>query len=92
MSGQDTKRGTFTQRHAVLIDPTNGAEFTPLDLLTLNPDGTPNGGRFLIYDSPLSEYAAVGFGVRLLGGQPRRSGAVGSPVRRFRQRGAVDHR
>ena len=61
MSGQDTKRGTFTQRHAVLIDPTNGAEFTPLDLLTLNPDGTPNGGRFLIYDSPLSEYAAVGF-------------------------------
>ena len=60
-SGQDTKRGTFTQRHAVLIDPATGANFTPLDLLTLNPDGTPNGGRFLIYDSPLSEYAAVGF-------------------------------
>ena len=38
-----------------------GAEFTPLELLTLNPDGTSNGGRFLIYDSPLSEYAAVGF-------------------------------
>jgi 2-oxoglutarate decarboxylase len=61
MSGQDTKRGTFTQRHAVVIDPHTGAEFTPLDLLTLNPDGTPTGGRFLIYDSPLSEYAAVGF-------------------------------
>ena len=60
-SGQDTKRGTFTQRHAVVIDPHTGAEFAPLDLLTLNPDGTPTGGRFLIYDSPLSEYAAVGF-------------------------------
>ncbi len=60
-SGQDTKRGTFTQRHAVLIDPATGANFTPLELLTQNPDGTPNGGRFLIYDSPLSEYAAVGF-------------------------------
>lgn len=61
LTGQDTKRGTFTQRHAVAIDPRTGAEFTPLDLLTLNPDGTPNGGRFLVYDSPLSEYAAVGF-------------------------------
>ncbi len=61
LSGQDTKRGTFTQRHAVVIDPHTGAEFAPLDLLTSNPDGTPTGGRFLIYDSPLSEYAAVGF-------------------------------
>jgi 2-oxoglutarate decarboxylase len=60
-SGQDTRRGTFTQRHAVIIDPTSGAEFTPLDLLTVNPDGSANGGRFLVYDSPLSEYAAVGF-------------------------------
>jgi multifunctional 2-oxoglutarate metabolism enzyme len=61
MTGQDTRRGTFTQRHAVVIDPATGAEFTPLDLLTRNPDGTPNGGRFLVYDSPLSEFAAVGF-------------------------------
>lgn len=61
LTGQDTKRGTFTQRHAVAIDPHTGAEFTPLDLLTLNADGSPTGGRFLIYDSPLSEYAAVGF-------------------------------
>jgi len=60
-TGQDTRRGTFTQRHAVIIDPSSGAEFTPLDLLTVNPDGTPTGGRFLVYDSPLSEYAAVGF-------------------------------
>ncbi|WP_431237067.1 multifunctional oxoglutarate decarboxylase/oxoglutarate dehydrogenase thiamine pyrophosphate-binding subunit/dihydrolipoyllysine-residue succinyltransferase subunit [Mycolicibacterium aichiense] len=60
-SGQDTRRGTFTQRHSVIIDRKTGAEFTPLDLLTVNPDGTPTGGRFLVYDSALSEYAAVGF-------------------------------
>ncbi|WP_250150248.1 multifunctional oxoglutarate decarboxylase/oxoglutarate dehydrogenase thiamine pyrophosphate-binding subunit/dihydrolipoyllysine-residue succinyltransferase subunit [Mycolicibacter acidiphilus] len=61
LSGQDTRRGTFSQRHSVLIDHVNGAEFTPLQLLATNPDGTPTGGKFLVYDSPLSEYAAVGF-------------------------------
>jgi 2-oxoglutarate decarboxylase len=60
-SGQDIRRGTFTQRHAVIIDRTTGAEFTPLQLLTLKEDGTPTGGRFMIYDSALSEYAVVGF-------------------------------
>jgi 2-oxoglutarate decarboxylase len=60
-SGQDTRRGTFTQRHAVIIDRTTGAEFTPLELLTLKEDGTPTGGRLMVYDSALSEYAAVGF-------------------------------
>ncbi len=60
-SGQDTRRGTFTQRHAVVIDRTTGAEFTPLQLLTRSKDGTPTGGKLMIYDSALSEYAAVGF-------------------------------
>jgi len=70
-TGQDTRRGTFTQRHAVVIDPHTGAEFTPLDLLTVNPDGTSTGGRFLVYDSPLSEYAAVGFEYGYSVGNPR---------------------
>ncbi|MET0473997.1 MAG: multifunctional oxoglutarate decarboxylase/oxoglutarate dehydrogenase thiamine pyrophosphate-binding subunit/dihydrolipoyllysine-residue succinyltransferase subunit, partial [Mycobacterium sp.] len=61
LSGQDTRRGTFTQRHAVIIDRSTGAEFTPLELLTLNEDGTPTGGRLMVYDSALSEFAAVGF-------------------------------
>jgi multifunctional 2-oxoglutarate metabolism enzyme len=61
LSGQDTRRGTFTQRHAVIIDRTTGAEFTPLQLLATNSDGTPTGGKFMVYDSALSEYAAVGF-------------------------------
>jgi 2-oxoglutarate decarboxylase len=61
LSGQDTRRGTFSQRHSVIIDQANGAEFSPLQLLATNADGTPSGGKFLVYDSPLSEYAAVGF-------------------------------
>ncbi|HZA10520.1 multifunctional oxoglutarate decarboxylase/oxoglutarate dehydrogenase thiamine pyrophosphate-binding subunit/dihydrolipoyllysine-residue succinyltransferase subunit [Mycobacterium sp.] len=61
LSGQDTRRGTFTQRHSVIIDRKTGAEFTPLQLLATNEDGTPTGGKFMVYDSPLSEYAPVGF-------------------------------
>ncbi|WP_409366502.1 multifunctional oxoglutarate decarboxylase/oxoglutarate dehydrogenase thiamine pyrophosphate-binding subunit/dihydrolipoyllysine-residue succinyltransferase subunit [Mycolicibacterium moriokaense] len=61
LSGQDTRRGTFTQRHSVIIDRSTGEEFTPLQLLTTNPDGTPTGGKFMVYDSALSEFAAVGF-------------------------------
>ncbi|ORW91750.1 multifunctional oxoglutarate decarboxylase/oxoglutarate dehydrogenase thiamine pyrophosphate-binding subunit/dihydrolipoyllysine-residue succinyltransferase subunit, partial [Mycolicibacter terrae] len=61
LSGQDTRRGTFSQRHSVIFDHTNGAEFSPLQLLATTPDGAPSGGKFLVYDSPLSEFAAVGF-------------------------------
>ena len=55
MAGQDSRRGTFVQRHAVLTDKTNGAEWTPLSMLS------PDQGKFWIYDSLLSEYAAMGF-------------------------------
>ena len=61
LSGQDTRRGTFSQRHSVIIDRNTGKEFTPLQLLTADADGNPTGGKFLVYDSPLAEYAAVGF-------------------------------
>ena len=61
LSGQDTRRGTFTQRHSVIIDRSTGREFTPLQLLTTNADGTQTGGKFMVYDSALSEFAAVGF-------------------------------
>jgi 2-oxoglutarate decarboxylase len=61
LSGQDTRRGTFSQRHSVIIDRKTGAEFTPLQLLATNEDGTPSGGKFMVYDSPLSEFAPVGF-------------------------------
>jgi 2-oxoglutarate decarboxylase len=55
LSGQDSRRGTFTQRHSVLIDRKSGAEYTPLQNLA------EEQGRFMVYDSALSEYAAVGF-------------------------------
>jgi multifunctional 2-oxoglutarate metabolism enzyme len=55
LAGQDTRRGTFSQRHAVLVDHTDGHEWAPLAHLG------PEQGKFWIYDSLLSEYAAVGF-------------------------------
>jgi 2-oxoglutarate dehydrogenase E1 component len=54
-AGQDTRRGTFSQRHAVLVDYNTGAEWAPL--ANLDPDQ----GKFWNYDSLLSEYAALGF-------------------------------
>ncbi|MDL9937057.1 multifunctional oxoglutarate decarboxylase/oxoglutarate dehydrogenase thiamine pyrophosphate-binding subunit/dihydrolipoyllysine-residue succinyltransferase subunit [Gordonia sp. ABSL1-1] len=60
LSGQDSRRGTFTQRHSVLIDRDSGTEYTPLN--HLKPiDGEHGGGQFMVYDSPLSEFAVVGF-------------------------------
>ena len=53
--GQDTRRGTFGQRHAVLVDRNTSAEHIPLR--TFN-NGT---AKFHVYDSLLSEFAAVGF-------------------------------
>jgi 2-oxoglutarate decarboxylase len=55
MAGQDTRRGTFVQRHAVLHDRENGQEWLPLANLR------DQQARFWIYDSLLSEYAAMGF-------------------------------
>jgi multifunctional 2-oxoglutarate metabolism enzyme len=53
--GQDTRRGTFGQRHAGLVDRHTGEEYTPLRQLN-------NGSaKFHAYDSLLSEFAAVGF-------------------------------
>ncbi len=55
LAGQDSRRGTFSQRHAVQVDFKTGEEHLPLS--TLSDDQ----GKWFIYDSLLSEYAAVGF-------------------------------
>jgi 2-oxoglutarate dehydrogenase E1 component len=55
LAGQDSRRGTFVQRHAVLHDRETGAEWTPLQYLS------GDQGKFWVYDSSLSEYAAMGF-------------------------------
>jgi 2-oxoglutarate decarboxylase len=55
LSGQDSRRGTFVQRHSVVIDRMTGEEYIPLRHLSSEQE------RFLPYDSALSEFAAVGF-------------------------------
>ena len=55
LAGQDSRRGTFTQRHAVLVDNADGTDFFPLKNLG------PDAAKFMVYDSLLSEYAAMAF-------------------------------
>lgn len=55
MTGEDVRRATFAQRHAVMHDQRNGSEWTPLDYLT------PNQAKLSINDSLLSEYGAMAF-------------------------------
>jgi 2-oxoglutarate dehydrogenase E1 component len=53
LSGQDSGRGTFSQRHAVWVDQQSGEKYIPL--------ATIDGGRFEVRDSPLSEFGVLGF-------------------------------
>ncbi len=53
LSGQDSGRGTFSQRHAVWVDQTDEHKYVPLS--------TVPHGRFEVLDSPLSEYGVLGF-------------------------------
>jgi 2-oxoglutarate dehydrogenase E1 component len=55
LSGQDSRRGTFSQRHAVLYDARTGEPYYPLN--AIRPDQAP----FMAYDSLLSEAAVLGF-------------------------------
>jgi 2-oxoglutarate dehydrogenase E1 component len=55
MAGQDTRRGTFGHRHIVIVDARTGWQYKPLKQLY------DNGGKLYVYDSPLSEFAAMGF-------------------------------
>ncbi|WP_287939168.1 2-oxoglutarate dehydrogenase E1 component [Sphingopyxis sp.] len=53
LSGQDSGRGTFSQRHAVWVDQKDEHKYIPLT--------TVPHGRFEVLDSPLSEYGVLGF-------------------------------
>ena len=55
LAGQDTRRGTFGHRHAVIVDAKTGWQYKPLKQCY------ENGGKLYVFDSPLSEYAAMGF-------------------------------
>jgi len=74
LSGQDSRRGTFSHRHALLRDAESGEAYVPLNAMremgvpgtdkapgTVGEDGRPRQARFCIYDSPLSEASVLGF-------------------------------
>ncbi|HSW73215.1 MAG TPA: 2-oxoglutarate dehydrogenase E1 component [Chlamydiales bacterium] len=55
LSGQDCRRGTFSQRHAVWIDQENASPYFPLDHLKTD------AAHFEVYNSPLSEFSVLGY-------------------------------
>ncbi len=55
LAGQDSRRGTFGHRHIVIVDRMTGWQYKPLKQCY------DNGGKLYVYDSPLSEFAAMGF-------------------------------
>ncbi|GAA5920300.1 hypothetical protein JCM6882_000033, partial [Rhodosporidiobolus microsporus] len=65
LSGQDCGRGTFSQRHAILADQNSERVAVPLQSLTSNPPAEASSstppGTFEVVNSPLSEYAVLGF-------------------------------
>ncbi|MBS0505607.1 MAG: 2-oxoglutarate dehydrogenase E1 component [Proteobacteria bacterium] len=63
LSGQDSGRGTFSQRHSVWVDQQTEAKYVPLATL-------PHG-RFEVLDSPLSEYGVLGFEYGYAGADPK---------------------
>jgi len=66
LSGQDSVRGTFSHRHAALVDAKDGRAWVPLDHLT------EGQARIEAINSPLSEEAALGFEYGMSRGDPRR--------------------
>ncbi|MEM9083708.1 MAG: 2-oxoglutarate dehydrogenase E1 component, partial [Planctomycetota bacterium] len=74
MSGQDSGRGTFSQRHAVLTDKNTSERYVPLNYIreqgvpgtaqevgSVNEQGDIRQAKYCVYDSPLSEFAVLGF-------------------------------
>jgi 2-oxoglutarate dehydrogenase E1 component len=55
LAGQDTRRGTFSQRHGVIVDTVTETEYFPLQHVAKGQ------APFMLYDTVLSEYAALGF-------------------------------
>ena len=86
LAGQDSRRGTFGQRHMVIIDRKTGWAYKPLKRCY------EKGAKLYVYDSPLVGVRRHGLRVRLQRRAAGGAGDVGGPVRRLRQRGPDDHR
>lgn len=66
LSGQDSRRGTFTQRHAVVRDEQSGAKYTPVNHIRPGQKA-----QLSAWDSPLSEYSVMAFDYGYARGSPR---------------------
>ena len=86
LAGQDSRRGTFGQRHSVLIDRADRRRAHPAALPRRGP------GPVLRLRLAAQRVRRARLRVRLLGGPAAGAGAVGGAVRRLRQRRPVDHR
>ncbi len=86
LSGQDSRRGTFSQRHAVLVDMQTGDRCIPLNHLAAGP------GRVLRLRQPALRGGRARLRLRLLARRARHADHVGGPVRRLRQRRPGHHR
>ena len=86
LTGQDTRRGTFVQRFASIVDRKTGDTWVPLKHLD------EEQGKFHVFDSLLSEFAAMGFEYGYSVANPEALVHLGGPVRRLRQRRPDDHR
>ncbi len=86
LSGQDSRRGTFSHRHSVMYDHEDGHPYTPLAHLG------PKQGVFEVIRQPAHGRGRAGLRLRLQPGHARRAHHLGGAVRRLRERGAGDHR
>ena len=84
--GQDSGRGTFSHRHAVLVDQETERKYLPLQKSVAGP-GAVRGHRFAARRN-----VGAGLRIRLRARRAQRADPVGSPVRRFRQRRPDHHR
>ena len=80
LTGQDSQRGTFNQRHSTLTDTETEAKYIPLEHIARDQ------ARFEVYNTLLSEAAVLGLRVWLLPRLSRSSRPLGGAVRRLRQR------
>jgi len=86
LTGQDTQRGTFNQRHAVLVDTQTEQEYLPLAHLA------PDQSFCEVHNSSLSEAGCVGYEYGFSRDYPEALVLLGSAIRGFRQRRASHHR